>query len=137
MATIRLRKQADSSTRDTAIVRIRRGKTIVYQESKTFALRTAAVSWTKHRQAAPEGPGALKRVDHGTPTIAKRSYIHVHWPYSWVKRRELERPEASTGKPHDWPGYWQPFTTAGTGAVESLDVAASVNFGQCEISRPS
>jgi hypothetical protein len=45
MATIRPRKQADGSTRYTAIVRIRRGKTIVYQEYRTFALRTAAVSW--------------------------------------------------------------------------------------------
>ena len=41
MATIRARKQADGSTRYTAIVRIRRGKVIVYQEYKTFVLRAA------------------------------------------------------------------------------------------------
>lgn len=72
MATIRPRKQADGSTRYTAIVRIRRGKTIMYQEYKTFALRTAAVSWAKHREVALEEPGALKRVDHRTPTLAER-----------------------------------------------------------------
>jgi integrase len=77
MATIRPRKQADGSTRYTAIARIRRGKTIVYQEYKTFALRTAAVSWAKHREVALEEPGTLERVDHGTPTIAEliRWYI--------------------------------------------------------------
>ena len=77
MATIRPRKQADGSTRYTAIVRIRRGKTIVYQEYKTFALRTTAVSWAKHREVALEQPGALKRADHGTHTIGEliRWYI--------------------------------------------------------------
>ncbi len=49
MATLLPRKQADGSTRYTAIVRIRRGNPIVYQEYKTFALRTAAVSWAKQR----------------------------------------------------------------------------------------
>jgi hypothetical protein len=43
MATIRARKQVDGSIRYTAVVRVRNGKTIVYQEYKTFALRTAAV----------------------------------------------------------------------------------------------
>src|SRR5580658_4055376 len=77
MATIRARKQADGSTRYTAVVRIRNGKTIVYQEYKTFALRTAAVSWAKHREVALEGPGALTQVDQGMPTLAEliRWYI--------------------------------------------------------------
>lgn len=46
-------------------------------DRKTFALRTAAVSWAKHREVALEEPGALKRVDHGTPTVAEliRWYI--------------------------------------------------------------
>ena len=39
MATIRARKQSDGTTRNTAIVRIRKRKTIIYQEYKTFALR--------------------------------------------------------------------------------------------------
>jgi len=50
MATIRARKQADGSRQYTAIDRIRRGKTIVHREYKTFALRTAAASWAKHRR---------------------------------------------------------------------------------------
>ena len=70
MATIRARKQADGSTRYTAIVRIRRGKTTVYQEYKTFALRAAATSWAKHREVTLEQPGALTRVNHGAPTLA-------------------------------------------------------------------
>jgi hypothetical protein len=56
MATMRPRKQADGSTRYTAIVRIRRGRTIVHREYKTFALRTAAASWARHREVALEQP---------------------------------------------------------------------------------
>ena len=59
MPTIRARKQADGTTRYTAIVRIRRGKTIVYQEYRTFALRTAAVSWAKHREVELDDPSAF------------------------------------------------------------------------------
>ncbi len=44
MPTIRARKQADGSTRYTAIVRIRKGKTIIHQEYKTFAHRVAAAT---------------------------------------------------------------------------------------------
>src|ERR1700730_5557611 len=39
MATIKARKQANGAIRNTAIVRIRRGKTIVHRESKTFTFR--------------------------------------------------------------------------------------------------
>lgn len=42
MATIRQRRQGDGSARYIAIVRIRRGKTIIHREYKTFALCTAA-----------------------------------------------------------------------------------------------
>jgi hypothetical protein len=59
MATIRTRKQSDGTTRYTAIVRIRKGKAIVYQEYKTFSLRTAGASWAKHREVALEDPMAL------------------------------------------------------------------------------
>jgi len=38
MATIRARKQSDGTTRYTAIVRIRKRKTIIYQEYKTCVL---------------------------------------------------------------------------------------------------
>jgi len=77
MATIRARKQADGTTRYTAIVRIRHGTTIVHQEYRTFALHTAALSWAKHREVALEDPAALVRVQQGAPTLAEliRWYI--------------------------------------------------------------
>ena len=53
MATIKARKQADGSTRYTAIVRIRSGKAIVHQESRDLrASLRGAVSWAKHREVA-------------------------------------------------------------------------------------
>jgi hypothetical protein len=91
MATIRARKQADGSTRYTAIVRIRRGKVIVYQEYKTFALRTAASSWARHREVALEQPGALTRVQQGTPTLAEliRWYIETFETISkWQRSKQ-------------------------------------------------
>jgi integrase len=51
MSYIKVRRQSDGSTRYTAIIRLRNGKTIVHQEAKTFAHRSAAVSWAK--QGAP------------------------------------------------------------------------------------
>jgi integrase len=91
MATIRARRQADGSTRYTAIVRVRRGKTIIYREYKTFALRTAATSWAKHREVALEHPGALTRVNHGTPTLAEliRWYIETFESVSkWQRSKQ-------------------------------------------------
>jgi integrase len=77
MPYIKVRKQSDGSTRYTAIVRLRSGKTIVHQEARTFAHRSAAVSWAKHREVSLEDPSALTRVQQGTPTIAElvRWYI--------------------------------------------------------------
>jgi len=71
MAYIKIRKQSDGSTRYTAIVRLRRGKTIVHQEARTFAHRGAAVTWAKHREVVLEDPSALTRVQHGAPTLAE------------------------------------------------------------------
>jgi integrase len=91
MATIRPRKQADGSTRYTAIVRIRRGKTIVYQEYRTFALRTAAVSWAKHREVALDDPSALAQVKQGTTTVAEliRWYIETFQTISkWQRSKQ-------------------------------------------------
>ena len=45
MATIKARKQANGTIRYTAVVRMRRGTTVLRQESKTFAHRSAALSW--------------------------------------------------------------------------------------------
>ena len=73
MATIRARRQADGSTRYTAIVRIRKGKIIIHQEYRTFAHRVAAVTWAKHREVVLEDPSAFARVQHGAPTLAESS----------------------------------------------------------------
>jgi integrase len=91
MATIRARKQSDGTTRYTAIVRIRKRRTIIYQEYKTFALRTAAVSWAKHREVELEKPGSLYRAQHGTPTLAEliRWYIDTFETISkWQRSKQ-------------------------------------------------
>ena len=77
MPTIKVRKQSDGTTRYTAIVRIRRGGTILHREARTFAHRSAALSWAKHREVTLEDPGALRRVQQGAPTVAEliRWYI--------------------------------------------------------------
>src|SRR6516164_8288125 len=91
MATIRARKQSDGTTRYTAIVRMRKRKTIIYQEYKTFALRTAAISWAKHREVELEKPGSLYRAQHGTPTLAEliRWYIDTFETISrWQRSKQ-------------------------------------------------
>jgi hypothetical protein len=91
MATIRARKQTDGSTRYTAIVRIRKGKTTVHQEYKTFAHRVAAVTWAKHREVVLEDPSALTRVQHGAPTLAEliRWYIDTFETISkWQRSKQ-------------------------------------------------
>jgi hypothetical protein len=59
MATIKARKQANGTTRYTAVLRLRRGTTVLHQESKTFAYRSAAITWAKHREVELENPSAL------------------------------------------------------------------------------
>jgi integrase len=59
MATIRARKQADGAIRYMAIVRLRKGKEVIHQETKTFSQRTAAEKWAKSREVALEDPAAL------------------------------------------------------------------------------
>ncbi|MCI0738060.1 MAG: hypothetical protein L0Y72_03380 [Gemmataceae bacterium] len=77
MPTIKARKQANGSTRYTAVVRIRRGTTVLHQESRTFTHRTAALSWAKHREVALENPAELTRQRQSTQTLAEliRWYI--------------------------------------------------------------
>jgi hypothetical protein len=77
MPTIKTRKQSDGTTRYTAIVRIRRGGAILHREARTFAHRSAALSWAKHREVALEDPGAFIRVQLRAPTVAElvRWYI--------------------------------------------------------------
>ena len=71
MATIKARRQGDGVIRYTAIVRIRRGGKILHRESRTFAHRTAALSWAKHREVELENPGALT----GVQQVAARSAV--------------------------------------------------------------
>ena len=53
------------------MVRIRKGAKLIHQENRTFAHRSAALSWAKHREVALENPGALTRVQQGAPTLAE------------------------------------------------------------------
>jgi len=84
MATIRARKQADGTTRYTAIVRLRKGKGVLHQETRTFAHRAAALTWAKHREVALEDPAALVQVKQGATTVAEliRWYIEAFLPIS-------------------------------------------------------
>jgi hypothetical protein len=70
MATIKTRKTADGATRYTAIVRIRKGQVILHRESKTFAFRSAALSWAKFREVELEKPGALDQAQQGQTSLA-------------------------------------------------------------------
>jgi hypothetical protein len=70
MATIRARKQADGTTRYTAIVRVQEGKALLHQECKTFALRTVAASWAKHREVELENQAVPGRKQHEPVTLA-------------------------------------------------------------------
>src|SRR5882762_11614272 len=56
VATIRSRKQADGTTRYTAIVRLRRGKTLVHQEARTLSLIVRLPSLGQSTAKYPGGP---------------------------------------------------------------------------------
>ncbi|HEV7607234.1 MAG TPA: tyrosine-type recombinase/integrase [Steroidobacteraceae bacterium] len=91
MPTIKARKQASGSTRYTAVVRLRRGTTVLHQESRTFTHRTAALSWAKHREVALEDPAELTRKQHSTPTLAEliRWYIETFETISrWQRSKQ-------------------------------------------------
>jgi len=91
MPTIKVRKQANGITRYTAIVRIRRGGAILHRESRTFAHRSAAVSWARHREVVLEDPSALTRVQHGATTLAEliRWYIDTFESISkWQRSKQ-------------------------------------------------
>src|SRR5687768_8857006 len=91
MATIKARKQANGSTRYTAVVRIRRGTTVLHQESRTFTHRTAALSWARHREVALENPAELTRQQQSTPTLAEliRWYIDTFETISrWQRSKQ-------------------------------------------------
>jgi integrase len=91
MPTIKARKQADGITRYTAIVRIRRSGNVIHREAKTFAHRTAAASWAKHREVTLENPSALAQAHHGAPSLAHliRWYIDTFETISkWQRSKQ-------------------------------------------------
>ena len=91
MPTIKARKQANGSTRYTAVVRLRRGTTVLHQVSRTFTHRTAALSWAKHREVALEDPAELTRKQLSTPTLAEliRWYIETFETISrWQRSKQ-------------------------------------------------
>jgi len=91
MATIRARRQADGTTRYTAIVRIRKGKTVIHQECKTFALRTAATSWARHREVELENPAARRTQHAASITLAEliRWYVETFETISkWQRSKQ-------------------------------------------------
>ena len=77
MPAIKARKQVDGSLRYTAVVRIRRQGKVLHQEAKTFAHRSAAERWGKHREVALEDPSALVRAQQPSTKLSKliRWYI--------------------------------------------------------------
>ena len=73
MSTIRARKRANGTTRYTAMVRLRKGKTIIHAETKTFAFCAAALSWAKHREVELENLvllSGLNRKNSRMPTLS-------------------------------------------------------------------
>lgn len=91
MATIKARKQANGSTRYTAIVRIRRGTTIVHRESRTFTHHSAAQSWARHREVALENPAELTRQPQCTANLGQliRWYIDTFESISgWQRTKQ-------------------------------------------------
>src|SRR5689334_103558 len=91
MATIKVRKGAHGSTRYTAIVRIRRGTTVMHRESRTFTQRSVALTWAKHREVALEDPAELTRQKQSTPTLSEliRWYIDTFKTISrWQRSKQ-------------------------------------------------
>jgi hypothetical protein len=91
MPTIKARKQINDVTRYTAIVRIRRGETMIHRESITFAHRTTALSWARHREVALEDPATLVREQQEAPTLAGliRWYIEAFETISkWQRSKQ-------------------------------------------------
>jgi len=91
MATIIARKQANGEMRYTAIVRIRQGKVVMHQESKTFAYRTASSSWAKSREVALADPASPLRQNNKPRTLASliRWYIDTFEQVSkWQRSKQ-------------------------------------------------
>lgn len=64
MAHILTRKYGSGNTRYTAVIRVRRGPTgavMVHREAKTFAHRSAALTWARHREVQLEDNAELAK----------------------------------------------------------------------------
>jgi len=93
MAYIRARKQSDGSTRYSAVVRLRKGKQIVYREAKTFSHRSAAEKWAKSREVALEHPDALTIAQHEEVSLRDliRWYIDTFATVSkWQRTKQAQ-----------------------------------------------
>src|SRR5271165_3332793 len=91
MAQIRARRQADGATRYTAIIRIRKGTTLIQQEYRTFAQRSAAASWAKHREVQLENQAVPGRRQHEPVTLGAliRWYIEAFETISrWQRSKQ-------------------------------------------------
>lgn len=102
MPTIKVRKQANGATRYTAVVRLRRQSKVLHRESKTFAHRSAALSWARHRDVALGNPAELTLLRKGATTLAEpiHWYIETIETVSQWQRHKPEFPEF-IGDPHD------------------------------------
>lgn len=66
-----MRKQANGATRYTAIVRLRRQVKVLHREGRTFAHRSAAASWARHREVALASPAELTRLRQVIPLLRR------------------------------------------------------------------
>ena len=65
MAHILTRNYGSGDTRHRAVIRIRRGTTVVYREAKTFAHRSAAITWARHREVQLDAVAQLTKAIDG------------------------------------------------------------------------
>jgi integrase len=91
MAHILTRKYPTGNTRYTANIRIIKDGVLVYRESKTFGLKSAAEKWSKSREVELEYPTALVQAQHGAPSLASliRWYIDEFKPIAnWQRTKQ-------------------------------------------------
>ena len=91
MAAIITRPRKDGTKGYTARVRLREGKTIIYEENKTFSSRGAARDWAKRREVELEDPGALAKAQQGNTSLASliRWYIDTFESISkWQRSKQ-------------------------------------------------
>jgi hypothetical protein len=117
MPYIKVRKQSNGSPRYTAIVRLRSGKAIVHQEARTFAHRSAAVSWAKHREVQLENQAVPGRRQHDPVTLAAliRWYIETFETISKWQRSK--------------PSHLEFLERHAIGKVNALKLTAAVLIG--------